>query len=98
MNTLLLLAMIVPAGAILWGAIMLRIREKTIWSLLQLLGACGFVIVVLAHMAETFHFLPWMSWGRPDSAGHYLDLIGAVAGLILFPVGYLGEALSRRSH
>jgi hypothetical protein len=49
--------------------------------------------VVLAHIAEAFRLFPGMGWGQPDSAGHYLDLFGAALGLILFPLGYIFDAL-----
>jgi len=45
-------------------------------------GAC-LVVMVLTHVAEWLHFLPGMGWGLPDSAGHYLDLVSAVSGVIL---------------
>ena len=50
----------------------------------------GFVI---AHVCEAFGLFPWMGWGRPDSAGHYLDLVSAVIALTLFPVGFVWHAL-----
>jgi hypothetical protein len=71
-------------------------REKTAWSLVQLVGAGFLTVVVFAHVAEAFHLLPWMGWGLPDSAGHYVDLIGAIAGLILLPAGYAAHRLARR--
>ncbi len=71
-------------------------REKTVWSFLQLLGAAFLFVVVFTHLAEAFHLFPWMGWGLPDSAGHYVDLISAVAGLILFPAGYLSRRLTKR--
>lgn len=78
------------------GAIGLHRVRKSTWSLLQVIGAGGFVIVALTHVAEAQHALPWMRWGRPDSPGHYLDLVSAVMGVTLFPVGYLGAAVSYR--
>ena len=71
-------------------------REKTVWSFLQLLGAAFLFVVGFSHLAEAFHLFPWMGWGLPDSAGHYVDLISAVAGLILFPAGYLSRRLTKR--
>ncbi len=64
-------------------------KEKTRWSFLQLLGAWFLLVVVLTHLAEELHLLSWMGWGLPNSLGHYLDLVSAIAGLALFPVGYL---------
>ncbi len=52
-------------------------------------------MVVLAHVAERFDFFPSMGWGLPDGTGHYVDLVSAVAGLILSSVGYLLRKLAR---
>ena len=73
------------------------IEERTAWSFVQLLGAACLMIVVFAHVAEAFSLFPWMGWGLPDSAGHYVDLVSAVAGLILFPIGHLARSLARRT-
>ena len=54
-----------------------------------LFGSFCFVVVVLSHFAETFQWLPMMGWGFPDSPGHYLDLLSAILGLIVLPLGYL---------
>jgi hypothetical protein len=66
-------------------------------SLLQLLGALGLMLVVLIHIAETLELFPSMHWGDEHSIGHYLDLVSAVVALILFPLGYLLHALTKRS-
>ena len=80
---------LVPAGMILYGSAILFFREKAIGNLLQLLGASCLVLVVFAHMCEALQLFPFMLWGRPDSVGHYFDLLSAVLGLALFPIGYL---------
>jgi hypothetical protein len=67
----------------------------TIWPLLQLLGAVCLVIVVLTHVAEAFQIFPTMGWGLPNSAGHYLDLVSAILGFTLVPLGFIGSALTR---
>ena len=56
---------------------MVRVR------LLLLAGCCCLLVVVLTHVAERLHVLPGMGWGLPDSPGHYLDMFGAVAGVVL---------------
>ena len=72
------------------------VKVKTACSFLQLLGAgCLVVVVVLVHVCETLHLLPWMHWGAPDSIGHYVDFWSAVLGLTMFPAGYLCHASSR---
>lgn len=70
------------------------IREKRLWSVLQLLGSAGFVTVVLVHLCEAFQIFPGMHWGEEYSVGHYLDLSSAILGMTLFPVGYLLHALT----
>jgi hypothetical protein len=98
MNVILLKAMValVPACMLLSGAVMLSLREKTLCSLLQLLGAGGLVVVVLTHVAEALKLFPWMQWGLEHSVGHYLDFGSAVLALTLFPIGYLLGALAER--
>jgi hypothetical protein len=95
MNPILLkaLAAVVPASMLFAGSIVLVFRAKTVFSVLQLIGTGGFVVVILAHVCEALHLLPWMGWGLENSAGHYLDFAGAVLALTLFPIGYLLHAL-----
>ncbi len=96
MESMKALAALLPAAALFSGALLLVLRGRAASSLLQLLGAGFLVVVVLAHVSETFHLLPWMRWGRDDSPGHYLDLSSAILGLTMFPVGYLLHALNRK--
>jgi hypothetical protein len=92
-----LIAIGVPVcGAFVLSAVAL-FEERTAWSLVQLLGALWLMIVVFAHVAEAFSLFPWMGWGLPNSAGHYVDLVSAITGLILFPIGYLARSLARRT-
>jgi hypothetical protein len=91
-----MLAALVPALALLAGSVLLLLRTRATSSWLQLFGAIGLTMVVLAHVCEVFQLLPWMRWGAPDSLGHYLDLASAVLGLTLFPTGYLWQALKGR--
>ena len=72
-------------------------RERTWWSLLQLLGACLLALVILAHVAETFGLFPSMGWGRRDTMGHYIDLVSALGGSVLLPAGYIGRVRVKRS-
>jgi hypothetical protein len=71
-------------------------KEKTAPSFVQLLGAGFLIVVVFTHIAERLHLFPWMGWGLPNSVGHYVDLVSVVAGLILFPAGYLSRRLNTR--
>jgi hypothetical protein len=51
-------------------------------------GTACLVVVILTHIAEVFHIFPSMGWGQPRSAGHYLDLAGAILGCTLVPLGF----------
>ena len=98
MNVTLLKALVAlaPAGILLVGAVLLFLRERTLGSFLQMLGAGCLVVVVLTHLCEALNLFPWMQWGQEHSVGHYLDLWSAVLGLTLFPIGYLLHALTKR--
>ena len=98
MNVALLKALVtlVPAGILFVGSALLFLRERTLGSFLQLLGAGCLVMVVLTHLCEALDLFPWMQWGSKHSVGHYLDLWSAVLGVTLFPIGYLLHALSER--
>src|SRR6266480_7663087 len=91
------LVAMVPAAMLLSGSVVLFFRGKTVCSSLQLLGAGCLVVVVLTHVSEALHLLPWMRWGVEHSPGHYLDLWSAILGFTLFPVGYLLDALNLKS-
>ena len=99
MNAALAKALIVLAlGCVLLvGAAIFFIREKHAAALLQLLGATGLTLVGLTHVFEALHMVPCMNWGAEHSPGHYLDLLGALSALILFPLGYVLQALRKRS-
>lgn len=57
-------------------------------TLLIIAGAVAvLVIMVLTHIAETYSLVPQMGWGRPDTPGHYVDLVSAIAGLALVLAG-----------
>ena len=69
---------------------------RTVCRLLQLFCLACLIIVVLTHVAEAFHLFRTMGWGRPTSAGHYVDLISAILGCTPLPLGILGNALMQR--
>lgn len=96
MNATLLKALValVPVGMLFLGSAILFTRGRKLGSLLQLVGAGALVLVVLTHIFEALHFLPWMQWGAEHSPGHYVDLCSAVLGVVLFPLGYVGSSLS----
>jgi hypothetical protein len=98
MNVTLFKAMValVPACLLVFWAVRQFSRKRTVPTLLQVLGAGCLVAVVLTHICEAIHLFPWMHWGDQHSVGHYLDLLSAVLGVTLFPVGYLIDALRKR--
>jgi cation transport ATPase len=93
---ILLLGLAIQAGALLAGAVLLFLREKTLWSLLQAFRRHFLTVVVLTHVAETLRLFPSMHWGLPHSVGHYVDFWSAALGLTLFPIGYFLDALTAR--
>jgi hypothetical protein len=93
----ILLGIGIPVCILFSGAAILFFKVKTACSLLQLLGAGCLMVVVLAHVSETLHLLPWMHWGVANSIGHYVDFWSAVLGLTMFPAGYLCHALMKRN-
>jgi hypothetical protein len=97
MNVTLLKALIalLPACMLFSSSLVLFARRRTVWSLLQVLGAGCLVVVVLTHICEALQLLPWMHWGLAHGPGHYLDFCSAVLGVFLFPVGYLLQALTK---
>jgi hypothetical protein len=56
--------------------------QMTARSLLYF-AAAFWVVVGLTHIAERLRIFPAMGWGLPNSPGHYLDLLSAIAGGIL---------------
>ena len=57
------LAALIPVGLLCAGAAIMYVRERSLPSTLLLLGAACLVMVVLAHICEALHELPWMRWG-----------------------------------
>src|SRR5262249_48755887 len=83
----------VPVLALLSYSIVACIKRRTGPTFLQLLGSGCLLVVVLTHVAEALHLFPIMRFGEPDSAGHYVDLASAAAGIALLPIGFV---LNRR--
>ena len=84
-----------PVCMLFLGSAIMFFRDKRVPSFLQLLGAASLAVVVLAHICEALHLLPWMHWGDEHSVGHYLDFGSAILGLTLFPLGYLLHVLTK---
>jgi len=63
-------------------------KTKNVGSVLQLLGAGCLIVMILTHVAKALQLFPFMHWGQEHSIGHYFDLISAILGITLFPLGY----------
>ena len=95
MNATLFKALLalVPTCLLLGGSTIMFFRGRTLLAFVQLVGASCLVLAVLTHVCEALRLFPAMRWGLEHSAGHYVDLAGAVLGLTLFPAGYFLHAL-----
>lgn len=49
-------------------------------------GISCLIVVVFTHVAEAMRWFPGMGWGLPNSPGHYVDLLSAIAGATLLVV------------
>jgi len=87
-----LLGMAMLIGVLFAGSLVLFARRKSASALLQLLGSGCLALAVIAHVSETFHLFPTLHLGS-----HYIGLGTAALGLILFPLGYLGQAVKQSS-
>ena len=72
---------------------MLIAERAKVARLLTLTGCACLFIVVLTHVAERFNIFPTMGWGLPDSIGHYLDLLSAIAGIGLLVTGAVARLM-----
>jgi len=79
---------LVPSSMLFVGSIILFSKTKNVGSVLQLLGAGCLIVMILTHVAEALQLFPFMHWGQEHSIGHYFDLISAILGITLFPLGY----------
>ena len=67
-----------------------RFRGEAMPRILGLAGCACLLVVALTHVAERWNILPRMGWGLPNSPGHYLDLVSAIAGIgLLLAAAYL---------
>ena len=89
------IAALVPTGMLLVGSTIQFSRRKRMAAVFQLIGAACLVVVVVAHLCEALGWFPWMHWGLEHSVGHYIDLVAAIGGRSLFPIGYLFGALTK---
>lgn len=71
------------------------LRHRTPSALVRLCGSALLLVMVLTHIAEQFRLLPSMGWGRPGTAGHYVDLVSAFGGLALYCSGLIAGMMAR---
>lgn len=53
------LGALVPASLLFSDSMILFFRGKSTWSFVQVLGAGCVVVVVLTHVCDALHWLPW---------------------------------------
>ena len=87
-------AALVPTGLVLIGSTLQFSRRKGTAAVFQVIGAACLMVVVITHLNEALGWFSWMQWGLERSVGHYIDLVAAIGGLALFPIGYLLGALT----
>lgn len=62
--------------------------ERSRLAHVLVLAGCAFLlVVVLTHVAEHYNIFAAMGWGQPNSPGHYLDLVSAIAGIGFLIIG-----------
>ncbi|HEU5247089.1 MAG TPA: hypothetical protein VFU09_08370 [Candidatus Udaeobacter sp.] len=88
---------LIPMCALFAGTVVIWLRSRSVSSILQFLGATSLLVVGLIHVFEELRIFPWMGWGLKNSTGHYLDMLCAILGFTLFPVGYLIHAVKMRA-
>lgn len=72
--------------------------DRTLPTLVELIGAVLLLAVVLTHFTEQLYLLPAMAGDFPTSPGHYIDLVSAIGGLTFFPAGYFWRRSRRARH
>src|SRR5215510_813324 len=72
------------ACAFLGVSLALFLTRRTRTSVLQALACSCFGIMALTHVFEAFAIFPKLGWGKPRSVGHYIDLVAALSGIVLF--------------
>lgn len=81
---------------LLWRSFASMSRQRSVSSILRLVGTGFLLVVALTHICEALRILPWMHWGAKRSVGHYIDLWSAVLGLTLFAIGFLTRSIAKR--
>jgi hypothetical protein len=74
----------------------LLLTRRGLGPVLLGVGIGCFGIMALTHVFEAFSIFPWLQWGRPDSLGHFIDLMAAVLGVALVATSLLLSRLARR--
>jgi len=91
------LAGLILVGLLCASSALAHRKKRTRSSAFQLAGICLLLVVVAIHICEALHLLAWMDWGAANSAGHYLDLVSANAGVTLLSFGlFLALSKSRK--
>lgn len=80
---------LVAACVFLGVCAVLLLTRRGLSSTLQALGLGCFGVMALTHVFERFSILPELGWGRPQSVGHFIDLVAALLGVALVTAGFV---------
>jgi hypothetical protein len=70
-------------------SLILFLTRRGFASALQALGIGCFAIMALTDVFEAFSILPSLGWGRPNSVGHFINLVAALLGVTLVTTSFL---------
>jgi hypothetical protein len=84
-----ILILFVAAAVLLIRTASFVLHQPSAARVLQLCVSVALMIVVLTHVAEALSLFTFMGWGRPNSMGHYLDLLSLALGIVFLLVGHL---------
>jgi hypothetical protein len=98
MNATLVVALIISVPILLLFILAGRrlLHTRTLSDVLLVVGAGSLLLMVLTHIAEGLHILPFMGWGQRRSLGHYLDLGSVYVGIAFLVAASLCPLLRRR--
>jgi len=86
---------LVGACVFLGVAVSLLVTRRSFGSVLLALGLGCFGVMALTHVFEAFSILPALGWGKPHSAGHFIDLVAALLGVTFVMTSFWLEGVRR---
>lgn len=87
---------LIPASLLLVGSLKSFSMSPRLPNILMVIGAVCLTIVPITHICEGLQWFTFLHWGDENSIGHYIDLLTAVIGVILFPAGYFLDVIRKQ--